>query len=327
MRTRLVVGLATLGLGTLAFGCSSGSPGAPPNPYPDVEHFCAAVAAAECQSGGVFGDCSVASESSANCEMFRTSECLKGAFVVPFPGSDSAVKNRTYTSANVPACLDALNTVFSNSSGAVEISFTDLFGADGTSGLVGACEAVFAGSAGHGAGCTTTYDCTTTGDVCAPVIGQAQGQCATVTTKHLNDACADPGDQCASGTYCATSSTGVPKCQPIVAMGSACTTGDQCGGTGRCTGGVCGPRSMAGQSCATDADCDPTSAPFCDVYRLGGAVCAKGLVFAGGSADCQGYLFGQGLSDGGATASDAGSDADASAAADSASPVDAATGG
>lgn len=325
MRTRLVVGLVTGALGTLVLACSSSSSpsGPPPNPYPDVNTFCAKVAAAECQATGVWAACSVSDGTTTSCESFRQSECLKGSIVVPFPGSASAL-SRTYTSGNVQACLDALNgsSAFGNTGAAVSLTYSELFGAGG---LVSVCEQVFVGSAAHGAACNTNYDCTASGDICAPVIGQTAGQCSTPTPKKLGDVCADPGDQCATGSYCAVPTSGLPKCTAIQAVGQSCTTSDECGSSARCAGGTCAALGGTSAPCASNDDCDPAIAPFCDVYRPGGAVCAKGLGFTNASPDCEGFLLGKGLTSG--TPDAGGGDSGSSSGGDSGTPADAASGG
>lgn len=295
MRTRLVVGLTFGALGMIATACSSSSSSsAPPNPYPDVEHFCAAVAQAECQ---VLPNCETATSAlTTECETYRQSECESGSIIVQFPGSSSAL-SRTYTSANVTACLNALNTAFAPASSGVNlVSYDQLFG---TGNLIDTCEAVFVGTAANGAACNTDYDCTTSGDVCAPVLGQTQGQCATPTSKMLGDACANPGDECASGSYCAPSASSLPKCVAAVTVGQSCdaTTVGECGASGQCAGGVCAALSELNGACGSNTDCD--SGLFCDLY--GGGKCEKALNLGSGSPDCSGFLLGTGTSDGGET--------------------------
>ncbi len=300
MRTRLVVGLVVGALGMVATACSSSSsPSAPPNPYPDVEHFCAAVAQAECQ---VLPNCETASSAlTMQCQTYRQSECENGSIIVQFPGSGSAL-TRTYTSSKVTACLTALNNAFAPSSAGVNlVSYDQLFGAGA---LIDTCEGVFVGTAANGAACNTNYDCTTAGDSCAPVLGQTQGQCATPTSKMLGDACADPGDECASGTYCAPSASSLPKCVAAENVGQSCTatTAGECGATGQCSGGVCAALSELNGACGSNTDC--AAGLFCDLY--GGGKCEKALNLGSGSPDCNGFLLGMGTSDGGTTPGDSG---------------------
>lgn len=289
MKTQLVIGLAFSAIGIFAAACSSSS-SAPADPYPDVEHFCAAVAQSECQ---VLPNCETASSSlTSECATYRQSECMSGSIIVPFPGSGSAL-HRTYTSANVKACLTALGAAFTPASSGVNlVSYDQLFG---KGNLIDTCEAVFAGTAANGATCTTNYDCTTAGDICAPVLGQTSGQCATPTAKMLGDACADPGDQCASGTYCAGSASTLPKCAAAKTVGQSCATSDECGGAAQCVGGACAALSELNGACASNTDC--AADLFCDLY--GGGKCEKTLDLGSASPDCSGFLLGMGASDGG----------------------------
>jgi hypothetical protein len=279
------------------------------------------VAQAECQ---VLPNCETASSSlTSECQTYRQSQCLIGSIIVPFPGSDSAL-SRTYTEGNVKPCLDALNNAFGPASSGVNlVSYDQLFG---SGNIIGICEAVFQGSAANGANCNTTYDCVTKGDICAPVLGQSSGQCATPTPKMLGDACADPGDQCATGTYCALSSSSLPKCVAALSVGQNCTTSDECGGAGQCSGGVCTALSQLNAPCASNTDC--ASGLFCDLYA--GGKCEKTLNLGSGSPDCSGFLFGTGASDGGGvTVSDSGTTTGDSGAStgDSATATDAPSGG
>ncbi len=284
MKTRLVVGFTLGALGMVAVACSSSSSS---NPYPNVTSFCAAVAQAECQ---VLPNCETASSSlTTECQTFRQSECEKGSIIVPFPGSSAAL-SRTYTSANVKACLDALNGAFAPASAGVNlISYDQLFG---SGNLIATCEAVFAGNAANGAACTTTYDCTTSGDVCAVGAGQTTGTCGTPTNKMLGDACADPTDVCTGSTYCNPTTL---KCVPAKSVGQSCTTSTECGTSAQCSGGTCTALSGLNAPCASNADCQATF--FCDVY--GGGKCEKTLLLGSSSPDCSGFLFGMGLADGG----------------------------
>jgi hypothetical protein len=304
MRTRLVVGLAFGALGIVTVACSSSSSGSS-NPYPDVQHFCSAVAAAECgsKSSGTVVNCSLSGSvdtTLSDCESFRQSECEKGSIVVPFPGSDSAT-SRTYTSANVQPCIDAINNAL-NSSGAMSngvavLTYDQLFG---MGNLVDTCEQVFLGSAATGATCKSDFDCTNTGDICAPdPLGQTGPTCATPRPTSIGNMCRDTGDTCTNG-FCSSKAV----CVALLADGQTCTADGQCQASSHCIGGTCAARGGSGAACASNNDCDPTIPLFCDVYRPGGAVCAKTLLLGSGAPDCSGFLLGQGLVlDGGSSSS------------------------
>jgi len=289
MRTRLVVGLAIGALGIVTVACSSSSSGSN-NPYPDVEHFCAAVAQAECGSAstGAISNCSLSGSSVlSDCVTFRTGECTKGNIVMPGP----SFGNRTLTSGNVQPCIDAITSAFNGSNGVSVITYTDLYGSDGMSGIVGTCEQVFVGAAATGATCTSNYDCSSSTDQCfADPAAPTKLTCDPPTPHSVGGPCRDPGDTCTGG-YCDTTTT--PTCVASLADGQKCTDSAQCQASSRCAGGACAPRGVAGSLCATNDDCDATSQLLCDVYRSTGAVCAKSLLLGNTSADCTGYLEGQ----------------------------------
>lgn len=326
MRTRLVVGLVVGALGVVAWGCSSSSGGS--NPYPDVAHFCAAVAAAECQSTGAsspsaIDNCGNSSMQQQQCNAFRAAQCADGSIIVPFPGSPDALQ-RNYTSGNVPACITAINNLFgsanTSTNGIMSISYSQLFGAGN---LVDTCEAVFAGSAGDGQACTTDFDCTVMGEVCAvnPLLGSSV--CAQPSPKNVGDPCADPGDQCTNG-YCSTASK-EPTCVALLDNNAPCTVDAQCQTSSHCSGGACAPLGEIGQACASNSDCDASQNLFCDIYHQSGPACVKSIVFDNSQDDCQGYLFGAGLGsvpDGGGTTPPV----DASSSSDGSSSSDASTG-
>lgn len=289
MRIRLIAGLGLGALGIVASACSSSSSGNN-NPYPDVQHFCAAVAKAECQEAT---NCGV---DEAQCETYRTAQCQQGTIVVKQAPSDTL--SRTYTSGNAQACIDALNdSSHGFGGGNVQIKYPDL------QKIVDACEAVFVGNAGNGSGCVTKYDCTKSGEICAPLPGRMdQGACATPTAKMTGDVCADPGDTCPDNNYCSTAS-GTPTCVASSTTKGPCQSDIQCITTDYCVNGACETKQVSGGTCTSDADCDST-APFCDpdVDK-----CAVGLGFLNGSFDCNGFLLGQNLPDaGGPVVNDAG---------------------
>ncbi|HTQ42180.1 MAG TPA: dickkopf-related protein [Polyangiaceae bacterium] len=286
MRIRLIAGLGFGALGIVVTACSSSSSGNS-NPYPDVATFCQAVAKAECQEAT---NCGV---DETQCETYRASQCQQGTIIVKQTPTDTL--SRTYTSGNAKGCLDALNGAFGG--GNVQIKYADL------QKLLDSCEAVFVGNAGNGSGCVTKYDCTKSGEICAPLPGRTdQGACATSTPKMTGDVCADPGDTCPDSNYCSTAS-GTPTCVASSTTGGPCQSNLQCVTSDHCVNGACAARAESGGACSTDADCDPMTAPFCDpdVNK-----CAVGLGFLNGSFDCNGFLLGQNLPDGGPTVNDSG---------------------
>lgn len=287
MRIRLIASLGLGALGIVVTACSSSSSGNN-NPYPDPKSFCAAVAKAECQEST---NCGV---DESQCETWRATQCNGGTIIVKLAPTDTL--SRQYTSGKAKACIDALNGAFGG--GNDKITYDDLFK---SGGLVDTCEAVFQGNVGNGSGCTTNYDCTQSGEVCASVPGQ-QAACATPTMKAQGSACADPGDTCSDGNYCSNAS-GSPKCVASETTGGPCKANDECVSADHCVSGACAQKEVAGGPCTSNDDCDST-APFCDpdVDK-----CAVGLGFLNGSFDCNGFLLGQNLPDGGPVVNDSGS--------------------
>jgi hypothetical protein len=284
MRNALAIRLAgAAAIGALAIACSASTAS---NPYPDVSSFCSAVAKAECQDNAV---CAI---DQTQCETYRTSVCQQDA-------ASAQASGRTYNSDNAKACIDALNGAFGN--GASKVTYQQLYG---SGSITDKCERVFVGNAGNGGACQTNYDCTDSSEICAPVPGMTGSQCAKPTQKNLGDACADPGDQCADGSYCSTQGGGIPKCVASAADGAPCPSGVQCVSSDFCNGGICAAKSGPGGPCTQDSDCN-SQAPYCDPYA--GHICTIGLTFATGAPDCKGYFLGAGTA--GADAGTGGSDA------------------
>ena len=294
MRIRLIAGLGLGALGIVATAACSSSSSGNSNPYEHQSDFCTAVANAECQETGD-NNCSIAVDQ-MQCVTYRTSECMQGHIILSnLPSSDTT--SRTYTPDNAKACIDALNGAFSN----VQIKYDDLFK---SGGLIDTCEHVFVGNAGDGSGCHTDYDCTVNGEVCAPIVGESTGACAKPTPKMLNEACADPGDECAPSTYCAVPSGGsLPKCIASADTNQSCSTSDECVAADYCAPNQkCQPRVQSGGACLTNDDCQ--TGLFCDPDVL---QCKGSFGFVSGSPDCNGFLLGQNLPDaGGVTVGDSG---------------------
>jgi hypothetical protein len=270
-----LLGLGALAalLAPLAVACSAKSAA----PFPDVTSFCASKAQAECQIATTCGF-----TSSTDCQTAREALCNQDANDAATSGSHT----RKYTQANAAACIGLVNSVYGNN--ATTIPFAELVG-PGSVGDV--CERVFSGVAGFNDPCQSSYDCADTSEICAPVLpGSTALVCAKPTMIVAGALCQDPGDQCATDTYCAMASANVGfTCTASLQEGQSCASAP-CVSAQRCevtaTGQTCEPRVEANQPCTSNDDCAP-EAPYCDPYV--GNLCEKGLSFATQAPDCKGF--------------------------------------
>jgi hypothetical protein len=261
MRTRLIVGFAIGALGASTFACNSSS-----NPYAQPSEYCTAYAKAICQAGCQFDP--------ATCQTYQEDQCNQLAQTEMTPGV------RQYESANVQPCIDAVNKAYDNAAqvSAAQIANIDML-----------CARVFLGAAGEGAPCTSDFDCSVSGDICATAPGVATETCAKPTQKEIGDDCADRGDQCPANSYCAPQ-TGTSVCVVAQTAGQACTDTVKCNASvDQCLQGICQPLAGQGEPCSSDADC--VAGFFCDPYtdlEITSRVCVSGYSFALGSNDCLG---------------------------------------
>jgi hypothetical protein len=262
MKKWLGLGIALGVFAAFAGACSSSSP---PPPFPDVASFCQAKAKEECQ---VAPTCAI---DPGTCQVAREKACNDAATAATASGA------RVYTQDNAQACIDKVHAAY----GSPVVKLADLQG-DGS--IEDVCERVFVGNADKNKPCTTNYDCAS-GRVCAPVQpGVAQTVCADKTPANVGDFCANPGTECATGSYCATSMAGAAQCTARGAVGAACTATSPCLESLRCFMGTCVDRAKPGEACNSNNDC-PDVDPYCDPYA--GNICAIGLSFATGAPDCK----------------------------------------
>jgi Dickkopf N-terminal cysteine-rich region len=258
-----------------------------------VSGYCSAYAKAICAIG------STCQFETSTCETYQTTQCTTAA-------SAAMDGTRQYTSTNVQACINALNGAYGGSPTSISASSLQ--------GVATACNEVFVGTSALMGPCKNNYDCATSSQICASAPGQS-AVCTTATPKLLGQACADPGDQCPAGAYCAPQS-GTSTCVMAPAAGSACSSSEMCGSSGTCLNGVCQAVGQVGAICNTDADC--SSGLFCDTYveppYIPSPVCSNALTFASGSKDCLG-IDGQTATSPG---TDAGTTTDGGGAVDSA---------
>lgn len=226
--------------------------------FPDTASFCNQFAQEECQ---VASRCAAPP---ATCQSSRQSACQQLA-------SASATGTRAYQPGNAQACIDKLHEVYGNASNGSAIT------PDQQNQISDVCSRVFSGTVDKGGACTTSYDCKD-GRICDKNV------CADQNTKNQGDFCGNPGETCASGSYCTAAGGGL-QCVADGAQGAACDPTKPCAPDLRCDN-TCGPRFQAGTLCASNADC-ASSAPFCDPYI--GNKCDSGITFAAGAPACKDY--------------------------------------
>ena len=279
----LVFGLAVSGAAAAA--CSSTTA----DKYPTYDSMCTDVATQECQ---VAGTCLV---ETATCTAARKTVCLQAASAAITSGG------RSYTAGRAEDCVNKTKDTYAKTL----ITPTDL------AALADTCGRVYSGSKNKGDICTSSYDCT--GSLICD-----KGHCGDKAQKSKGDGCANPGETCETGTYCADSG-GVKICTPKIIAGGACDpTTAPCIETSRCTSKICQPKVGIGASCDPTRETDPNAdcssdAPYCDAAL--GNLCTKGLQFAAKAADCSSFGGSAGvIPDAGGTpdtgAADTGSSAD-----------------
>lgn len=285
------LGFATLAafVGAAATACSTSTS----DKYPTYASMCDDVATQECQ---VAAACVLSADA---CKTARTKVCLDAANVAISGG-------RTYTAGRAQDCVDKSKDTFSKT----PITPTDLAAQADT------CARVYAGSKQKGDTCQSDYECS------GSLVCDKQ-HCGDKVQKSKGDGCANPGETCETGTYCAQSG-GVRICTPKIALGAQCDpVNAPCIETARCsaaTGGTCVARVDIGGTCDAKRETDPNAdcaaaAPLCDTTIN---ECVDGLRFAPKAPDCS-LMGGAGT--------DAGSPADSAPPVDSAPPTDSATGG
>jgi len=239
---RKVLGVMIASVSALA--CSS----APADKYPSPDAFCAAKAVEECQHAA---GCAVPAD---QCQNARHALCMNDA-------NTAQVEGRKYTSGNVQACVDKTHSIYLKE----PITPTDMAEANDV------CARVFQGSVAAGGPCTDDYQCSGSA-ICT------KGACGNKVTKNPGDFCGNPGEVCINDSYC--SAAAPVKCLADAKQGEPCNKDIACSTAGtpalRCLG-TCQPVQPAGGKCVTNADCDPKSAPYCDLDN--GGVCDDGVHF------------------------------------------------
>ena len=221
-----------------------------------VQQFCTQKAQAECQY--VVPVC--ASLSMSACIAFRSNLCNQDASTATASGS------RSFAPSSVAACLSAISETYGtlNPSTNTTLSYASISGGPtDTTSVDYLCDSVFQGKVPTNGTCTSSFDCAD-GNVCTPANGGSTVTvCATLNQVADGAPCGVAGDVCVSGDVCTRNSNGEYLCEANeVSLG--------------------GP----GAVCTSDAQCDPTTAGFCDIYAMTG--CQPGYMFGDGK-DCEAY--------------------------------------
>lgn len=224
-RTLGLIGLAG-GIALVLVAC--GDEDEPADKYPTADSFCAAKAAEECKVVAV--ECSVSND---KCADARKGACGAAA-------GTATEQGRTYRASNAEACLTKTAEVYKDRviDRAKEEAFEDT------------CARVFTGTKKENEPCTDAYQCEA-----SLVCDLAKGFCGKKTEKKENEACNNPGDLCAKGSYCQDRG-GNRVCAPKGKLGESCHLKDMpCQEDLRCNGSSCVALIPAGDLCDTSDEC------------------------------------------------------------------------
>jgi hypothetical protein len=254
--------VAALVLGSTGVGCGGGG-GAPPT----TTDFCTQKAKDECL---------------VNCAPITTDQCVahRKQLCLDFATGVTAGGTRVFTPANQSDCLNRTKSAYSGTAPITPATMAQ---------IDRACNYVFQGNKQLlSDACQSQYECagTTDGSIVCD-----KGFCAKQSSpKPAGTPCGNPGDVCATGTYCATSGA-VPQCTARAQMNDSCAE-VPCLENLRCVNGSCAMRSTAGGACLLNDDCPTSGATYCNPYA--GNICAAGLTFSNGSASCNDFALGTG---------------------------------
>jgi len=216
--------------------------------YPSADSFCSAKADTECQAAAP-----VCAANIDTCKTTRTQSCNSAA-------GQATGGGRTYRPAQADKCINDTKTLYA----------TKVVDLDKEKTVEDECQRVFTGSKNKGDACTQPYDCS--GELVCD-----RGHCAEKKPVGLNDGCANPGETCATGTYCQAQG-GVSTCVARNAAGEICKDTAPCLETLRCVN-TCVDKVDSGGACDKNDDC---KTGFCGKDKK----CAAKLVpGAGGCSD------------------------------------------
>lgn len=180
---------------------------------------------------------------------------------------------RVFMPASAQKCLDDASKVYGKlKQGTVALAASDV------QDLASTCDQVYRGVTVAGQVCTVDEDCVA-GLICDHGKTPDSGRCGTPTVVLQGGGCANIGELCPTGSYCALVN-GLWSCQAKVTLGGACDASTPCLENLRCAGAVCAAQLDIGEPCTADQDC---VSGFCEPYAQ---KCAADVRYANGSAAC-----------------------------------------
>ena len=255
--------VAAIAFGSAGVGCGGGGGAAPTE-----ADFCTNKAKDEC-----LVNC--APIPNDQCVAHRKQLCLDAAAAAKAAGT------RVFTPANQNECLNRTKSAYSSTAPITPATMAQ---------IDRACNYVFQGNKQLlSDACQSQYECagTTNGSIVCD-----KGFCAMQSSpKAAGMPCGNPGDVCATGSYCAMNTAGLFQCTARAQSGVSCLQ-VPCLENLRCFGSSCAARVPAGETCTTNDDCPTSGATFCDPYA--GSICDTGLTFSPGSPSCQNFALGTG---------------------------------
>ncbi len=232
------------------------------------EEFCQQYARRECDRVAMF--CATTGDA---CQRVRAQACRDVS-------ARSKTNGRQYTPANTDRCLEKVTDTYRS----LPISSTNL------TLLADVCGRVFQGIKRAGDDCVADPECT--GNLICD-----KGRCGVPKVVSSLGGCANIGEECPRGEYCALSRA-LYMCVRRQDKGAACSVDVPCIEKFQCSGGACMDLLNDGTDCTVDTQC---SSGYCNPY--GSRRCAAGLSFSPDSPSCLAYM-------GALTSQDAGAAAD-----------------
>jgi hypothetical protein len=173
---------------------------------------------------------------------------------------ESLVPDGKYSSVTAPACLDGVETAYSDA--VLTADERDTVRSLGTP-----CDKIVSGSTGKGGECVEDGDCNREVDLaCVKKAGSRTGKCEKPTSVGGGISCSDPEVVCDDGFYCDGS-----HCVEAVGEGATCSAGVPCKADFQCLtdagepvgiasdggneSGSCTARKKIGEACNTSDDC------------------------------------------------------------------------
>jgi hypothetical protein len=178
-----------------------------------------------------------------------------------------------FVPAAAQTCLAMVGSVYGSLKTSLVVKAADF------KAMVEACDQVYRGPRVANAPCEFDADCTP-GLICDKLY------CGTKTVVPQGAGCANIGETCTAGSYCAVLAEGLRTCVARIGLGGACGEATPCSETLRCLAGVCAAQLNIGDACSADQDC---ASAFCEPYWL---LCANDVRFAAGTKVCD-HMAGQ----------------------------------